>query len=129
MAALSDTLENALLDATLRNTSYTGPATVYVALYSSNPTDADSGTEITGGGYARQAATFAVASGGSTSNSAEISFPVATANYPAPVTHFGLRSAASAGTLLYHGALSAPVTINQNGQFKFAVGALTVTLA
>ena len=41
MAEMSNYLENALINATLRNTSYTTPTTVYVALYTSDPTDAD----------------------------------------------------------------------------------------
>ncbi len=55
MAEMSNYLENALINATLRNTSYTSPTTVYVALYTSDPTDADSGTECSGTSYARQA--------------------------------------------------------------------------
>jgi hypothetical protein len=33
MAEMSNFLEDALINATLRNTSYTSPATVYVGLY------------------------------------------------------------------------------------------------
>jgi len=40
MAAMSNFLENALINATLRNTSYTSPAVVYVGLYTTDPTDA-----------------------------------------------------------------------------------------
>ena len=42
MSAMSNYLENALVNATLRNTTYTSPATVYVGLYTSDPTDAGS---------------------------------------------------------------------------------------
>lgn len=38
MAALSNYLRNALLNAVLRNSSYSSPATVYLALYTSDPT-------------------------------------------------------------------------------------------
>ena len=55
MAEMSNHLENALINAVLRNTSYTSPTTTYLALYTSDPTDADTGTEITGGSYVRQA--------------------------------------------------------------------------
>ena len=48
MAAASDYLEAALLDATLRATSYTSPSTVYLALYTSDPGDDNSGTECSG---------------------------------------------------------------------------------
>ncbi len=54
MAEFSNYLENKVLDHVLRNTSYTSPTTVYVGLYTSDPTDAGSGTEVSGGSYARQ---------------------------------------------------------------------------
>ena len=46
MAELSNYLENKLLDHILKNVSYTSPTTVYVGLFTSDPTDAGSGTEI-----------------------------------------------------------------------------------
>ena len=63
MAEMSNYLENALINATLRNTTYTSVATVYVSLWTSDPTDAGSGTEVSGGSYARTAVSFATASG------------------------------------------------------------------
>jgi hypothetical protein len=36
-------------------TTYTSVATVYVSLWTSDPTDAGSGTEVSGGSYARTA--------------------------------------------------------------------------
>ena len=58
MAEMSNYLENALINATLRATTFTSPTTVYVGLYTSDPTDANSGTECSGGSYARKSATF-----------------------------------------------------------------------
>jgi len=55
MAEFSNYLENKVLDHVLRNVSYSSPTTVYVGLYTSDPTDAGSGTEVSGGSYARQA--------------------------------------------------------------------------
>ena len=65
MAEMSNYLENALINVTLRATGYTAPTTVYVALYTSDPTDADTGTECSGTSYARQAVTFGAPSNGS----------------------------------------------------------------
>lgn len=127
MSKMSDYLENALINATLRGTAYTSPAAVYVGLFTSDPTDAGTGTEVSGGGYARQAVTFSAPVNGSTSNSAEVLFPQATANW-GTVTHFGIFDASTAGNLLYHGPLSLAKTIATGDQFKFAVGKLTVTL-
>ena len=64
MAEFSNYLENAIIDAVLRNTSYTSPTTVYVGLFTTDPTDADSGTEVSGGSYARTAVTFSAPSNG-----------------------------------------------------------------
>jgi hypothetical protein len=72
MAEMSNYLENALINGTLRGTTYTAPTTTYLALYTSDPTDADTGTEITGGSYARQAITMGAPSNGVSTNSAGV---------------------------------------------------------
>lgn len=128
MAAMSNYLENALINATLRNTSYTSPATVYVALFTSDPTDAGSGTEVSGGSYARKAATFGAPSNGASTISSAIEFDQATGSW-GTVTHFGIYDASTSGNLLYHGALTASKAIDTGDVFKFASSALTVTLA
>lgn len=128
MAAISNYLENALINATLRNTSYSSPATVYVGLFTTDPTDAGTGTEVSGGSYARTAATFAAPSDGSSDTNADVQFPQATGNW-GTVTHFGLFDALTGGNLLYHGALTASKTIETGDVFKIASGNLTVTLA
>jgi hypothetical protein len=128
MAAMSNYLENALINATLRNTSYTTPSTVYVGLYTSDPTDAGSGTEVSGGSYARKSATFGAPSNGVSTISSAIEFDQATANW-GTVTHFGILDASTSGNLLYHGALTASKAIDTGDVFKFATSALTVTLA
>ena len=128
MTAMSNYLENALINATLRNTSYTSPSTVYVALFTSDPTDAGSGTECSGGAYARQSATFAAPSDGSSSTSADVEFPQATGSW-GTITHFGIFDASSSGNLLYHGALTASKTIATGDVLKITSSNLTVTLA
>ena len=128
MAAISNYLENALINGTLRATSYTAPSTVYVALFTSDPTDAGSGTECSGASYARQSATFAAPSNGASSTSADVQFPQAGGSW-GTITHFGIFDASSAGNLLYHGALTVSKTIDTGDVFKIASGSLTVTLA
>lgn len=128
MSAISNYLENALINAVLRNTAYTSPTTVYVALYTSDPTDADTGTEVSGGGYARQAVTFAAPSDGATSNTADITFPEATASW-GTVTHVGIRDAATAGNLLFHAALTVSKAIAAGDQLIIKAGDLDVSLA
>ena len=127
MAEMSNYLENALVNATLRNTSYTSPTTVYVALYTTDPTDADTGTEVSGNGYARQSVTFSAPSNGATSNSGAVEFPQATGSW-GTVAYIGLRDASSGGNLLYHTALDASKTIATGDVFRIAIGSLAVTL-
>lgn len=128
MAEMSNYLENALINATLRNTGYTSPTTVYLALYTSDPTDADTGTEVTGNGYARQSITFGAPSNGVSTNSAAIEFPQATGSW-GTVAYIGIRDALTTGNLLYHTALDASKTIATGDVFKVAIGSLSVTLA
>ena len=128
MAEMSNYLEDALINATLRNTSYTSPSVVYLGLYTSDPTDADTGTEVSGGSYARQAITFGAPSNGVTTNSAAIEFPQATATW-GTVGWIGIEDALTGGNLLYHSPLDASKTIASGDIFKIAIGSLSVTLA
>ena len=128
MAAMSNYLENALINATLRNTSYSSPSTVYVGLFTTDPTDAGTGTEVSGGSYARQSATFGAPSDGSSTTTGDITFPTATGNW-GTVTHFGIYDASTSGNLLYHGALNNSKPIDTGDILKISTGNLTVTLA
>jgi len=128
MAEMSNYLENALINATLRNTSYTSPATVYVGLYTTDPTDANTGTEVSGGSYARTAVTFGAPSDGASLNDAAVEFPQATASW-GTVAYIGILDAATSGNLMYHTALDTSKTIDTGDIFKIAIGSLSVTLS
>jgi hypothetical protein len=128
MAEMSNFLENALINATLRATTYTSVATVYVSLWTSDPTDAGSGTEVSGGSYARTAVTFGAPSNGVTLNSADVTFPTATASWGV-VGWIGINDASTAGNLLYHSPLDSAKTIDSGDIFKISTGNLSVTLA
>ena len=128
MAEFSNFLENALINAVLRNTTDTSPATVYVSLYTSDPTDADSGTEVSGGSYARTAVTMGAPSNGVTTNSADVTFPTATAGW-GTVSHIGIHDASTSGNLLFHTPLDTSKTIDSGDIFKITTGNLSVTLA
>jgi len=128
MAAMSDYLENALINAVLRGTTYTSPSKVYIALYTSDPTDAKTGTEVTGGAYARQEITFGAPTNGVSYSTADVLFPVATASW-GTVTHIGIFDASTAGNLLFHGPLTNTKTIAADDQLKIVAGNVNVTLA
>lgn len=127
MSPLSDYLENALINAVLRNTAYSSPATVYVALFTSDPTDAGAGTEVSGGAYQRMPVTFTAPTDGQTSNSADVLYPIATENWGA-ITHIGIYDTQTEGNLLFHAPLEFSKTINVSSQFKVPQNYLIVRL-
>lgn len=125
---LSNYAENELLDHILGTGALAMPAQVYAALYTSDPTDADSGAEVAGGSYGRQAVDFDAAAGGATQNAAEVVFPVATADW-GTITHIGLRDALAGGNLLWYGPLTNPKLIEADDQLRIADGELDISLS
>jgi len=126
MSEMSNFLENALINATLRATTYTSPSTVYVALFTTDPTDANTGTEVTGGSYARTSVAFAAPSNGASASSADCTFPTCTSTW-GTVSHIGIFDASTSGNLLYHTPLDTSKTIETGDIFKIASASLTVT--
>ena len=127
MAEISNYLENKLLDHVLRNTSYTSPTTVYVGLYTSNPDEGNTGTEVSGGSYARQALSVTTASGGIVTSSADVTFPQATSNW-GTISHIGLLDALTSGNLLMYTALTTSKAIDSGDVLKIASGSLTASI-
>jgi len=140
MAALSDYLENQLVDHIFRTASLSKPTNTYIALLTAAADDTGGGTEVTGGSYARVSVLSADASwngthgtttgassgtDGTIDNAIIVTFPAPTANWGL-ITHFAIYDASSAGNLIIHAALTTPKTVN-NGDAapSFAVGALT----
>ncbi len=129
MSKMSDYLEKKLLDHVLIGTTYAPPTDVYLALFTTDPTDADAGNEVSGGDYARQKLVFdeATAIDGTSSTDTDTIFPIATANW-GTVTHVGIYDASTGGNLLFHGALNTARTINIDNQLVILAGELTVIL-
>jgi hypothetical protein len=142
MSAMSDYLENKLVDHLFRAQTLSAPATLHIGLLTSAPSDSGGGTEVSGNNYARVAVTSSLAnwagtqsaasttassgSGGQTSNNAAITFPTPSGNW-GTVSHFGIFDAASGGNLLFHGALTIAKTINQSDTVSFPAASLTIT--
>jgi hypothetical protein len=101
--------------------SATRPTAWYTALYTVAPDDTGGGTEVSGGGYARQATAFTV-SGNTATNSAAEEWPVATAGYGTVV------DASSGGNLLAYANLTASKTIDTGDVFRIPAGDLDITL-
>lgn len=129
----SNYLEDAVLNHILGGVTmpFTPPATVYIGLFISAPTDAGGGTEVAGGSYARAAVTnnatnFPAAAGGVKSNGTAVNFAAATAAW-GTVVAVGVFDALSGGNLLYWAALTAAKTVQNGDQFSFSIGSLVFT--
>ena len=118
----SQYLRNKIIDHITGIATYTKPSANYLALYTTNPTINDTGTEVSGGGYARQAIDYGTASNGANSNDAAINF---TMPNPTIVTHWGIRDASSGGNLLYFGKFDVPLVLS--GSVSIDVGDLAVS--
>lgn len=86
MAGKSDYLENAVLNHLLGGPDFVRPATVYLALFNTAPSESGGGTEVSGGGYARVPVTndstnFPAAAGGEKFLVTEQSFPTSTTDW------------------------------------------------
>tara|TARA_E500000318_G_scaffold16717_1_gene17018 strand:+ start:1424 stop:1816 length:393 start_codon:yes stop_codon:yes gene_type:complete len=130
MAGFSDYLEDKVLDHVFGGSAYTAPSTLYVALYTVAPSDTGGGTEVSGGAYARQTATFSVSGTNPTtaSNTAAIEYPTATADY-GTVVAVGVFDASSSGNLLAYANLSVSKVVSSGDIFRFNTGDLDITLA
>ena len=125
--SFSNTFETHVLQYVFTTTSLTRPTAWYVGLFTTDPTDADSGTEVSGTDYARESVTFSV-TGDTASNTAAIEFTAAGSNW-GTVTHVGIYDAASSGNLIAHASLTASKAIDTGDVFRIPTGDLDVTLA
>jgi len=127
--SLSDTFENFLLNFILSTTATFTKPTCYLALFTTTPTDAAAGTEVSGSGYtARLAIPFATpTSTGTISNSSIVDF----ANMPAcTVVGIGIYDSATigSGTYMFWGTLTTNRTLVAGDTLRIPVGAVTVSL-
>ena len=128
---MSNHLETAIGDHLFRASTFSKPSAIYVALFTTAPNDDNSGTEVSGGSYARvevaQQNNKWNASDGQYTNNVDIEYPDPTANW-GTVTHFGIFDASSGGNLLIWGILDRPKVINSgDANAKFSAGTLNIT--
>src|SRR6056297_2217560 len=126
MAALSNTYETSVLTWLLTGDAVTRPSSFYIGLFTTDPTDADSGTEVSGGAYVRQPASFTV-SGDAATTTAAAEWPVATADW-GTITHVAVYDAATGGSIIAHAALTEAKPINTDDVFRVPTGGLDITL-
>lgn len=127
MAAMSNYLENKLIDFVLRGITYVPPVNTYIALLTASPSDTNVITEVSGGAYARVqvpsnttnwagtqgAGSTATSSGtaGTTSNNIAFTFPAPTSNW-GDVVGVAVMDASTAGNVLLQGMLQETVTVS-----------------
>jgi hypothetical protein len=124
--SFSNYLENKVLDHVFGGVAYTAPTTLYVGLFTSNPGETGSGTEVSGGSYARQTIAFTV-TGSQASNTAAVEFPTATASW-GTITFAAIYDALSGGNLLAYGALTTSKTIDNGDVFRIPTGDFDIDL-
>lgn len=123
IAVKSNYLRQAVIKAALGEEAFPSISSVYLALYQTNPTVSDTGSEVSGGSYARQALSFGSASNGVKESNTSESF----SNMPAStVTHWGIRDASSGGNLLYFGAFDIPIELNAGDTLPINSGDIVI---
>lgn len=124
--SLTNTYETTTLTWLFTGDSATRPTTWYIGLFTTDPGETGSGTEVSGGSYARTAVTLTV-SGNLATNSGAVEFTAATASW-GTITHIGVMDASSGGTMIVHAALSTSKTIDSGDVFRIPAGDLDITL-
>lgn len=124
--SFSNYMENKVLGHVFGGTAYTAPGTLYLALFTTNPAEDGSGTEVSGTAYARQTIAFTVTNN-TASNTSAVEFPTAGGSW-GTVSHVGVYDASTAGNLLAYAALSASKAIDTADVFRVPAGDLDITL-
>jgi len=126
--AFTTFLQNELLDHAFRNAAYTAPATVYIGLYTTATGVGGTGTEVSGGSYARQAMAFDASVSGAIDNTSAVEFPTASASW-GTITHTAVLDAATGGNMLAQSALTTSKLIGDGDVFRFQAGEFDITLS
>jgi hypothetical protein len=141
--AMTNYLENSLVNHVMRNSAFSSPGTsVYVGLigyYESGGTNGaetgktGGGKELSGGSYARVQVTawtspIDVGTSGSITNTAAITFPTANADW-GHVSGVFVADASTAGNMLLHGSLTSPREVKNGDVFKFNATDLDISFS
>jgi len=124
--SFSNAFETHVLTYVFTTGSVSRPTAWYVGLFTSDPTDTGSGaTELSGNNYSRVAATFSVSNDLAT-NTGALEFAQASSSW-GTVSHIGIFTASSSGTLIAHSALSASKAIGSGDVLRIPAGDLDIT--
>lgn len=139
MSAASNYLETKLLNHTLRNTAFTQPSGLYLALFKSTVDAATTLANLEAGiltdevstsgtFYGRKAVTFGTTSTNTASTDQPVTFDAATASW-GTISHIAVMDAATSGQVLFYGAVTTSKTIDTGDTFQVSAGNLTISLA
>lgn len=134
MSDLSNAFESRVYDWLFRpGEAVTRPTALYLALFTAvTSAEAGTGTEVTGGSYARVNTTSLIGAptDGVGSNTGAITFAAPTANW-GTVTHFGIFDASTGGNAVTALKVLAASRIINNGDAapSFAIGDLDLSVA
>jgi len=124
--SLTNAFETTTLTWLFTTGSATRPTAWYLGLFTSDPGEGGTGTEVSGGGYSREAVTFTV-SGNTATNSGAIEWDAATASW-GTVTHIAIMDAASGGNMIASNALTTAKAIGTDDIIRVPAGDLDITL-
>ena len=131
MSGFSTYLSQNVINSTLRGVAFSVPSTLYLAVFSSDPTDNNvTANEVAGAWYARQATgawAAPVGSGNATSNNSQIQYNAVTGS-SVTVSHYGIYDAPTGGNLLYSDTLTTPKTLNVGDVLVIGAGQLAITV-
>jgi hypothetical protein len=129
MAGFTNYAEDLVLDWLFSAASATRPTSWFVALYTVAPGEGGGGTEVSGGSYARQSATFTISGTAPTqaANTSAIEFPTASGSW-GTIVAAGVFDASTGGNLLAFADLTASKTIGSGDVLRFDAGTLVITL-
>lgn len=142
-ADLTNFAENKIVDAVIRAQAIGAPATWYIGLDTVACVEAGTGTEVTGGSYARVAVTASLANfagtqsagstaassgtGGTTSNNAAVTFPTPSAGW-GTVVSMRWWDASTSGNAWICTPLTVNKAINTGDAVAFPAAALTLQI-
>jgi hypothetical protein len=129
MAAWSDYAEKAIIDHVFRGAPFSAPSSLFFGLFTTSPTDAGGGTEVSGGAYERAELACSETNwadpgtSGVTTNQIAVTFPQPSGASWGTVVAVGLFDAATGGNLIAWGAVSPSKTIaDGDAAPQFAAG-------
>lgn len=134
MGSFTNYFEGKVLDLVTGKATYALPTAgaIWLALFTAmSDGEAGTGTEVTGGSYARKQTAAAdwnaAGTDGTTENATVITFVTPTASW-GTVTHFAIMDASTAGNMLAWDDLTTSQAIGTGNTVSFAIGALVLTL-